>query len=161
MAYPIDSVAPNRLMLRAAAIAVSLASASGAQAQAFIRLDCRPLIPQAHLDPSAPTARWYKRFWTGDCGDLHGCMGGAPNWNEAVGELVSRGAPAERPAILVRACRLGVTIGQEWTRPRSVRRIDTGDLRRFNATLGQTADVLTALGRVEVEVRKKIAGNKG
>jgi hypothetical protein len=51
---------------------------------------------------------------------------------------------------------LGALIGQEWTRPREVRRIDTGDLRRFKATLDAAGEVRAGLARVESQARAKI-----
>src|SRR6185369_6874794 len=104
--------------------AIAVLGATAADAQSYVRSDCKPLITAgAPADPL--TARWYKRFWTGECGDLHNCREGSPNWNEIVGKLVARSDAGERPAVLARACRLGAVIGLEWTRPRKVRRIDT------------------------------------
>jgi hypothetical protein len=141
------------------ALTAALACAE-ARAQSYVRADCRALAPAARLDPSPVTAGWYKRFWTGDCGGLRGCVGGSPNWNEVVGKLVARSPPADRVAVLAKACRLGPLIGQEWTRPRDVRRIDSGDLRGFRKTLESSRDVLKGLDRVEAQARAKIGASR-
>ena len=75
-------------------------------------------------------------------------------------KLVARSRAQERPAVLARACRLGPLIGLEWTRPRTVRRIDSGDLRKFKTTLESSGDVLKGIERVEAEARAKI-GSRG
>ena len=140
----------------AAICAVAALSGFEAKAQAYVRPDCRPLVSAAHLDPSPPTAHWYRRFWTGDCEGLRGCIGGSPNWNEIVGKLVARSAPPERATVLAKACRLGPVIGQEWTRPRDVRRIDSGDLRAFQRLLESAGEVTKGIDKVEAQVRAKI-----
>lgn len=156
-----DRRRPPRLAIAAqAALAAAVASAAPAEAQTYVRTDCRPLVSTERLDPSPLTARWYHRFWTGDCGGLSGCLGGAPNWNEAVGKLAARAKPEDRARVTAQACRLGALIGQEWTRPRKVRRIDSGDLRSFKATLDGAGDVRTGLARVEAKARAKIGGTR-
>ncbi len=135
--------------------------AAQAHAQSYVRPDCRPLVLSNHLDPSPLTARWYKRFWTGDCDGLRGCMGGSPNWNEVVGKLVTRSGVDQRPTVLARACRLGPLIGQEWTRPGRVRRIDSSDLRAFKSTLDSAPDVLKGIEQVEAQARAKIGRHGG
>ena len=146
---------PSRALPLALAAATLLAAAS-ARAQPYVRPDCRPLIAADTLGETSLTARWYRRFWTGDCGDLRGCMKGLPNWNEVVGRLVARSPEPERARVLEKACRLGPLIGLEWTRPSRVRRIDTGDLRRFNKTLDRSPDVMQGLAAVEAQLRAKI-----
>jgi hypothetical protein len=138
-------------------LATALAS-GGARAQAYVRPDCLPLISEAAPSPETSlTARWYRRFWTGDCAGLSGCFGGSPNWNGIVGELVARSDAGARPQVLAKACRLGPLIGLEWTRPKDVRRIDSGDLRRFRSALASSRDVLAGLDFVEAQARAKIA----
>ena len=91
------------LPLGAVMLAAALAS-GGAQAQDYVRPDCRPLISEAAPSPdSSLTARWHRRFWTGDCGGLSGCFGGSPNWNGIVGQLVARSDAAARPEVLAKA----------------------------------------------------------
>ncbi|HEV2531035.1 hypothetical protein [Phenylobacterium sp.] len=148
----------RRPMWRAAMAAALVLGAAPAQAQSYVRAECKPLIAADRLAEGSLTARWYKRFWTGDCNGLGGCMGGSPNWNGIVGQLVARAAPSERQAVLAKACRLGPLIGLEWTRPKDVRRIDSGDLRGFQATLQSSRDVLVGMGKVEAQARAKIAG---
>lgn len=150
--------AASSTVARALLVLMLLLAAGPAGAQSYVRADCRPLIGAAPAGQDALTAGWYRRFWTGDCGALRGCAGGAPNWNQIVGRLTARAAPAQRPAVLARACRLGPLIGREWTRPRAVRRIDSGDLRGFKATLDRAGDVLAGLGKVEAQVRGKVGG---
>lgn len=138
----------------AAALALVLLSSAPAGAQGYVRADCRSLIGKPPAQ-DALTAAWYRRFWTGDCGALKGCLAGSPNWNQVVGRLAARGAPADRAAVRARACRLGARIGLEWTRPARVRRIDSGDLRRFRTTLDRAGDVAAGLARVEAQVNLK------
>jgi hypothetical protein len=145
---------------RAAALALVLGCglAGAAQAQDYVRADCR-----AQIDPAASRfdtplhQRWYKRFWTGDCDHLPFCFSGSPNWNDIVGKLLTRGGPAERTALLPKACRLGQMIGLEWARDKKVRRIDTGDLRAFKSQLEASGDALRGVERVEASARAKMA----
>ena len=58
-------------------------------------------------------------------------------------------------AVTARACRLGVHIGMEWTRPKDVRRISTQDLRMLHAQLEQAPDVSVGLAQVEATVNAK------
>ncbi|HEY2357716.1 MAG TPA: hypothetical protein VGH86_09720 [Phenylobacterium sp.] len=148
--------------MRTAALLFALLLAGGpAQSQeSFVRPDCQPPIAPDPLSPDPLTARWYRRFWTGECNDLRGCRRGSPNWNEIVGQLLARSPPGARAEVLARACKLGPLIGHEWTRPSAVRRIDTGDLGRFNSTLKSAPDVLEGLARVEAQARAKIAGQR-
>lgn len=138
--------------------ALALGVAGAAQAQDYVRADCR-----AQLDPAAlrfDTAlhqRWYRRFWTGDCDHLPMCFPGSPNWNDIVGKLLARGGPSERAALLPKACRLGQTIGLEWARDKKVRRIDTGDLHKFKSQLEASGDALRGVDKVEASVRAKLA----
>ena len=149
-----------QVRMRAAMVALVVLTGPRAEAQTYVRPDCRPLASADRLEPSPLTARWYKRFWTGDCDGLRGCINGSPNWNEVVGKLVARSRPPDRLAVLAKACRLGPVIGQEWTRPRKVRRIDSGDLRAFNRALESSGDVLKGIERVEAQARAKIGGNR-
>lgn len=130
--------------------AVLLGLAGQAQAQAYVTPMCRGYVSDAglHFD-SAEHARWYKRFWTGQCDHLLACMPGLPNWNDVAGKLVARGAPAQRPALAPRACRLGQRIGLEWSREHGVRRITTADLRRYRSLLESDADPPHGLAIVE------------
>lgn len=147
----------TRVTLLALAALGAAAATAPALAQPYIRADCRTVIARPRL-PDELTANWYRRFWTGECGALHGCIAGAPNWNGVVGELAGRSAPKDRPAVRARACRLGELIGAQWTRPRAVRRIDSGDLRAFKATLDHAPSVADGLARVEAQARAKVRG---
>jgi len=146
----------RRASARFAIVVVAAFIGGEAKAQTYVRPDCQPHISAPRLDPSPPTAGWYRRFWTGDCQGLRGCVGGSPNWNEIVGKLVTRSTAAERPAVLAKACSLGPLIGQEWTRPREIRRIDSGDLRKFQRALGSAGDVLKGIELVDAQARAKI-----
>jgi hypothetical protein len=141
-----------------AAVLLFSLSASQAAAQSYVRPECQKLIAPAGLEPGSTTERWYRRFWTGDCRGLSGCFGGSPNWNEVVAKLTARAKPAEKSVVLVKSCKLGPLIGLEWTKPKKVRRIDTGDLRGFNGTLERAGDVATGIDKVEAQARAKIAG---
>lgn len=132
--------------------AAALLTTGTAEAQSYVRADCRALIG-APPPQDALTAGWYRRFWTGDCGGLKGCLAGSPNWNQVVAGLTARASPASRAAVHARACRLGARIGQEWTRPSAVRRIDSLDLRGFKATLDRAGDITAGLAKVEAQVR--------
>lgn len=147
--------------LQAAIVASVVLSCATAEARTYVRAECRPIARTDQLDPSPVAARWYRRFWTGDCDGLKGCLNGSPNWNEIVGKLVAKSRPQDRQTVLVKACRLGPLIGQEWTRPRGVRHIDSGDLRGFKKTLESAGDVVEGVDRVEAQVRAKIGRGRG
>lgn len=138
--------------------ALTLGLAGGAQAQDYVRVDCRSqLDPAALRFDTALHQRWYRRFWTGECDHLPMCFPGSPNWNDIVGKLLTRGGPSERAALLPKACRLGQTIGLEWARDKKVRRIDTGDLHVFKSQLEASGDALRGVDKVEASVRAKLA----
>ncbi|KRA57837.1 hypothetical protein ASD79_16115 [Caulobacter sp. Root655] len=147
---------PLRGTVLLAALAFGFSSA--AQAQDYVRADCRGQVAPTVLRFDSPEhVRWYKRFWTGDCDHLPFCIPGSPNWNDIVGKLVIRGGPAEQAALLPKACRLGQLIGLEWSRDKKVRRIDTGDLRTFKGMLEKSGDALRGVEQVEVSTRAKLA----
>jgi hypothetical protein len=137
--------------------AAVLGLCGAAEAQDFIRPDCRNQLnpPDGPFD-TALHARWYKRFWTGDCDKLPMCLAGSPNWNDIVGDLLVRGGPTVRAALLPKACRLGQTIGLEWSRDKKIRRIDTGDLRVFKKQLDASGAPLRGVTRVETVVQAKL-----
>jgi hypothetical protein len=147
-----------RSNLLANAVFVAAISLTGAvQAQTFVRPDCRDALSALAINFDTPEhQRWYKRFWTGDCETLSFCISGSPNWNDVVSKLLARGGPAERAALLPKACRLGRVIGLEWSRERNVRRIDTGDLREFNKILDKSGDALRGVDEVDALVQQKL-----
>ncbi len=130
-------------------------AASTAHADEFVRGDCRGVVaPSAALKYDTPEhARWYKRFWTGDCDHLPLCLPGAPNWNEVVGKLLAKGGPKEQPALLPKACRLGQLIGLEWSRDKKIKHITSGDLRVFNSMLDASGDALRGVDLVDAKAR--------
>jgi hypothetical protein len=149
-----------RFVCRAALLAALILGISGAaQAEDFISPACRPIVPIASVQFENPLqARWYRRFWTGDCNHLSGCLSGSPSWNGLLDKLLAKGGPAERAALLPKACRLGQTVGLEWTREKAVRRISTKDLRDLYGVLESSDDPLRGIERVEAVVRAKMAG---
>ena len=142
-------------------VVVFAMAASLVQAQEYVRPDCLGVVqPSAGLKfDTAEHATWYRRFWTGSCKSLPmmQCMPGNPNWNDVVAKLVKRGRPDQAAAITATACRMGQTIGQEWSRERDVRRISTADLKTYMATLDEAPDVTTGLSRVELKVKTAMA----
>lgn len=130
-------------------------AANVAQADEFVRADCRGLIaPSAELRYDTPQhARWYKRFWTGGCDDLPTCFPGPPNWNDYVDKLLVKGGPKARPMLLPKACRVGQLIGQEWSRSKKIKRITNGDLRAFDRMIADAGDPLRGLDLVEAKAR--------
>ncbi|MDB5423625.1 MAG: hypothetical protein JWQ29_1041 [Phenylobacterium sp.] len=147
-------------MPRVALLTLMILSASGpARAEDFIAPACRPTVPLASVQFETPLqARWYRRFWSGDCNHLSGCFSGSPNWNAILDKLLARGGAAERPALLPEACRLGQTVGLEWTREKTVRRISTNDLRDLYRVLEGSGDPLRGVERVDAMVRARLAG---
>ena len=145
--------------LRKAWVAVAavtvLASAPVAQAGEFVRFDCRAVVkPTDGLRfDTDEHLRWYKRFWTGACDHLPLCFPGSPNWNDIVGKLLVKGGPAEQPALLPKACRLGQLIGLEWAKDKGVQKISTKDLRQFNQILEAAGDPLKGVEAVEAKAR--------
>lgn len=144
--------------LSAAAAAGVLLVAGNAQAQSYVRPDCQGVTVSPARYDSPEHERWYRRFWTGTCDHLALCVPGGPNWNEIVGKLLVKGGPAERPALLPKACRLGQTIGLEWSRERAIRRITTADLKVFSTMLEATGDTLQGVDRVDAAARAKLGG---
>lgn len=137
----------------------SLLFGAGAQAQSFVRPDCQGLVGISSSRFDTPVhERWYRRYWTGSCDpQIPRCIPGSPNWNEMVGKLVERSAPAQRSAALAKACRLGLLVGLEWSRAKPIRKIDLNDLRIFNRTLEKAEDVLKGIDQVEQAARAKLA----
>ena len=130
-------------------------TAGSARADEFVRGDCRGVVaPSTALKyDTAEHARWYKRFWTGECDHLALCVPGGPNWNEVVGKLLAKGGPREQPALLPKACRLGQLIGLEWSRDKKVKHITTGDLKVFSSMLEASGDALRGVDQVDTRAR--------
>lgn len=141
-------------MWRGLAVACLLLGGAGeVQAQAYVVPMCRSLVSDANLHfDTAEHARWYKRFWTGQCDRLLACFPGDPNWNEVAAKLVASDLPAQRAALQPRVCSLGQRIGFEWAREHGVRRITTADLRRYGAMLDRDGDALRGVSSVESAV---------
>jgi hypothetical protein len=105
--------------------------AGAARAQEFITPDCRSSAPIAGLKFDDPTHRaWYRRFWSGRCDGLgpFTCLPGDPNWNDVVARLVLEAPPADRSRVVAELCAMGQTLGFEWARNNSIRRVSTHDL---------------------------------
>lgn len=144
--------------VRAAALALGVLAAGGAQAQSYVRPDCQNLVGVAPGRYDTPEhERWYRRFWTGSCDHLPLCLPGSPNWNDIVGKLLVKGGPSERAALLPKACRLGQLIGLEWSREKNVRKISTGDLKVFNSMLEASKDTLKGVDTVDQAARAKVS----
>jgi hypothetical protein len=141
----------------ASAVVLFATAAGAANAQDYVRADCRDTVAASPASFDSPEhARWYKRFWTGDCEKLNFCFPGSPNWNDIVGKLLVKGGPSERAVLLPKACRLGRLIGLEWSRDKKIRKIDTGDLRKFNSMLEASGDALRGVERVEAAAQGKL-----
>lgn len=131
-------------------------AAPQAQAQAYVADICQPSVTPAALRfDSAEHGRWYKRFWTGDCDHILGCVPGSPNWNAIMRQLVIRAAPQDRAQLLPRACRLGQLVGLDWSREHGVRKITTADLRRLYGILEQ-GDPLSGVEHAEAAARVQL-----
>jgi hypothetical protein len=150
---------PRRAGTLALAAMLAWAMADAAAAQSFVRADCLAVAGAA-----APTRfdspehlRWYQRFWTGSCDGLPwNCWPGSPNWNDIVTQVVAKAPPALRPVALAASCRLGFTVGFEWSRDKKVRRIDTADLFRFGDQLSHAGDVMAVLQQLQAEARRRV-----
>jgi len=140
-------------------LAAALAVSGPAMAAEFVRDDCRALVlPSSILRyDTAEHARWYKRFWTGTCEDLKFCISGSPNWNDIVGKLLVKGGPAERAALLPKACKLGQLIGLDWSREKKVKHIHTADLKVFNTMLEASGDPLRGVEQVEAKAKAMVS----
>ncbi|MDG2530615.1 hypothetical protein [Caulobacter endophyticus] len=149
--------------LGATALLLAGLMAGSASAQEFVRGDCLNVVqPTRALRFEDDThARWYKRFWTGNCQDLSLCFPGSPNWNDIVTKLLVKGGSAEKPTLLPKACKLGQLIGMEWARDRRIKRISTQDLKRFSGILDDAGDPLKGVEAVEVKARALLAKPKG
>ena len=137
------------------AAVVVIGMAPVAQAAEFVRADCRAVVkPTDSLRfDTDEHQRWYKRFWTGSCDHLAFCFPGSPNWNDVVGKLLVKGGPAEQPALLPKACRLGQMIGLEWAKDHDQQKITTKDLKVFDATLEAAGDPLKGVDAVDAKAR--------
>jgi hypothetical protein len=93
--------------------------------------------------------RWYRRFWTGLRPPVVLHFRRAELERRWSASCWSRAA---RPSgvLLPKACRLGQLIGLEWSREKSIRKIDTADLRAFNTTLEASSDTLKGLDKIEL-----------
>jgi len=141
--------------LAALSVVAALGIAPVARAGEFVRADCRAVVkPTDGLRfDTDEHLRWYKRFWTGTCDHLTFCFPGSPNWNDIVGKLLVKGGPAEQPALLPKACRLGQLIGLEWAKDKDVQKISTKDLKVFNAILEAAGDPLKGVEAVDAKAR--------
>jgi hypothetical protein len=139
-----------------AALLLAAVVAPQAQAQAYVADICQSSVTPAALRfDSAEHTRWYKRFWTGECDHILGCVPGSPNWNAIMRQLVARATPAERAQLLPKACRLGQLVGLDWSREHGVRRITTSDLRRLYAILEQ-GDPMNGVEHAEAAARAQL-----
>jgi hypothetical protein len=138
-------------------LAATLLAAGDAAAQSYVRGDCQSLATAPTRYDTPEHERWYKRFWTGQCDHIPMCISGAPNWNELVGKLLVKVGPTQRGVLLPKACRMGQLIGLEWSREKSIRKINTADLRVFNTTLEASSDTLKGLDKIELAARAKLA----
>lgn len=140
----------KRMTIGALAIGVVMAAGTAAEA-----MDARC---QAALAGAAPTfddadhRNWYARFWTGRCSGVLLCRSGSPNWRE----VVDRAAAEGDAATLTSACRLGRQLGHEWARDNGVRRIDTGDLRRYHQLLNGSTSFRVGLADVARQVDDRL-----
>lgn len=126
-----------------------------AHAGEFVRADCLSVVKPTdalRFDTDAHH-RWYKRFWTGTCDHLPGCFSGSPNWNTIVGKLLAKSEPAEQPALLPKACRLGQLVGLEWAKAKDIQKISTKDLKVFNTMLEAAGDPLKGVETVDAKAR--------
>lgn len=133
--------------------AAVLLTAFPAAAQVFDARCGAALAGDAPVFESAGHRNWYRRFWTGQCSGQLLCQPGSPNWRE----VVERAAAEGTPSTLTSACRLGQRLGHEWSRSKAVRRIDTGDLRRFNRLLEDSASFPAGLAEVSRQVDARLA----
>jgi hypothetical protein len=140
------------------ALAAALVGLAGAaQAQSFVEPLCQSYVSPDQLHYDTPEhARWYKRFWTGECDHLLACLPGSPNWNDIATKLVARGGPAERAVLQPEVCRLGQRLGLEWSREHNVRRISTSDLRRYNSMLEAAGDPVRGVQAVDGAVQAQL-----
>jgi len=152
-----------RFLIGATALLLAGVMAGSASAQEFVRGDCLNVVqPTRSLRfENDEHARWYKRFWTGNCQDLSLCFPGSPNWNDIVTKLINKGGASEKPALLPKACKLGQMIGMEWARDRKIKRISTQDLKRFSNILDDAGDPLKGVEAVEVKARALLAKPQG
>ena len=126
-------------------------------AQDYMTPACRGVVPAESLsrfDDSTHLA-WYRRFWSGRCDGLSflTCRSGDPNWNAVTAQLAAQASVAERPTAMSELCKLGHTVGLEWARDNSVRRISTADLRRLTTVLMGMGPLEERLQRANAQVR--------
>lgn len=103
---------------------------------------------------------WYLRFWTGSCKELRvTCLSGAPYWGEIMQRILAN-VPADRQERLrARLILLGQSIGYEWAKENSIRRINNEHIKSWSEQLKQNAhDPEPAVNRIEQESRALLGG---
>lgn len=103
---------------------------------------------------------WYVRFWTGSCRELKViCLSGAPYWGEIMQRLLAS-VPADRQERLrTRLILLGQSIGYEWAKENSIRRINNDHIKSWSADLKRNArDPEPAVSRIEWHSRTLLGG---
>lgn len=103
---------------------------------------------------------WYVRFWTGSCKELKAiCMSGAPYWGEIMQRLLASVPPERQERLRTRLILLGQSIGYEWAKENSIRRIDNGHIKSWSSDLKRSAhDPEPAVARIEQQSRALLGG---
>ena len=145
----------GRLTIKTAFATICLmAAAAPATAQPVHDRRCAPTLNGQRVTFDHDThARWYRRFWTGDCKGLLFCQRGSPNWGEVLDRAEASGSSDQ----VTRTCRLGVRLGHEWARDNDIRRIDTDDLRQFSRQMIDADDFGGGLRQVEQAVARRLS----
>ncbi len=80
---------------------------------------------------SAEEKKWFKAFQEGNML--------AAGWQQISADLLASTPAEEHPAQVVALENLGLKIGQEWSRPNDIRKIDNSMLRKWGSLLKKTA----------------------
>jgi len=110
---------------------ISVQPAKASEAQAALMgsaLDCGYVIPD-HL--SGEEKKWFKVFQEGNML--------AVGWQKITADILASAPVDEHPAQRTALENLGLKIGQEWSRPNDVRKVDSSMLREWGNILKKTA----------------------
>jgi hypothetical protein len=104
---------------------------------------------------------WYRTFWDGKCQgfSLFKCFSGN-SWNKAIVDIESSYKGNNNQFLRSELCKLGHTVGYEWSRDNNVRCISTNDLKNYRKILKSESDIFDRLNLVKNQVDRKLINCK-
>ena len=110
---------------------------------------------------------WYRRYWTGDCGDLpflstlfseksSPCVSGEPQWCEVIDETIERAPANDRSRLRYKLWHLGRLVGHEWARDNRTRLIESDDVVGWGERLRDAENVEGVVDTIRAEAEAKL-----